>query len=255
MRQSLRMRTPRGQGTPTTIFTVEHALAALAGLGIDNVVVDVRGPEVPILDGSLEEFIDAIKSVGTARQKGHQQPLVLVRERVEARIGDSHAVLEPFDEGIDISVSIDFAHPMIGQQDFQFQLVSGEDYQNFITQVAPARTFGFARDAARLHSIGCALGATPYNTLIFTEDGIHERCEEMKFDNEPARHKAADVLGDLQLSGRWGNMRARYTGTRPSHAVNTMLLRNLFADRKNFDIIPSQSLLRLEKVRYLPERY
>lgn len=203
------------------VGTIEHLMAAFRGCGVDNVLVELDAGEVPAMDGSARDFVAAIDGAGLAAQDAPRRGIKLLKEII-VRDGDKMIRLSPSDVPV-FCVRIDFAHRAIGMQDFSFMLVNG----NFRHDVADCRTFGFMEDAERLRAAGLGLGASLENTVVVDDTGIMNpgglRCQD-----EAARHKALDAVGDLGLAG--GLLVARYEGCKPSHYLNNAVLHALFAD-------------------------
>mmetsp|Transcript_285 Transcript_285/g.932 ORF Transcript_285/g.932 Transcript_285/m.932 type:complete len:315 (+) Transcript_285:75-1019(+) len=217
---------------PWRVSTVEHLLAAIAGLGVENVTVEVDGPEVPILDGSSEVFVNTLADLLTFQPAQRPQPRIeVVREvRVESDGGSRWAMLSPSGENdsVDdfrISVSIEFAGE-VELQKFSFlrsEFVSSGTYR--------ARTFGFAKDLPMLRRSGLASGAT-LNNAVLVDRGTVANKSGLRFKEELAMHKGLDCLGDMRLGGQF--VRTNYTAHKPGHGLNFRLLRRLFQERSNF---------------------
>jgi UDP-3-O-[3-hydroxymyristoyl] N-acetylglucosamine deacetylase/3-hydroxyacyl-[acyl-carrier-protein] dehydratase len=201
----------------TRVLTIEHVMAALAGLQIDNVRVDLSGPEIPIRDGSFQDYCSALEEAGILEQEAEAKVFSLVEPvQAQGNSGSSY-VAAPASGGLRVSATIDFENPVIGRSYGSFPL----DPAAFRTQIAPARTFGFMADAEALHARGLALGASLDNAVVIGEDGIMN--DELRFDDEFLRHKVGDVLGDLALLG--GRIDAHVVADRPSHEGNLALAR------------------------------
>jgi UDP-3-O-[3-hydroxymyristoyl] N-acetylglucosamine deacetylase/3-hydroxyacyl-[acyl-carrier-protein] dehydratase len=225
------------------ILTVEHVLAALVGAGVDNVVMDLSGPEPPIRDGSFREYLKALEESGIVDQ-GVPAQVVSLTEPVTAqgKSGESY-VATPAD-ALRISATIDFEHRAIGRLFGSFEI----DKQSFRAEVAPARTFGFKADAEALHARGLALGASLDNTVVLDERGVMN--DDLRFPDEFLRHKVGDILGDLALLG--SRMRGHVVAERPSHTGNIALARAIRAQARRGEapIVDVQKLM-----EYLPHRY
>ena len=197
------------------VLTVEHVMAAVAAHRIDNLVVDLDGPEVPIRDGSFGDYYSALSDAGPVGQAADAR-LLSVNGPVEASgNGGSSYVAMPH-TGLRVSATIDFAHPVIGRCYGSHALDA-----SFEREVAPARTFGFKADAERLHAQGLALGASLENAVVLDDDGVMN--ESLRFPDEFLRHKVGDVMGDLALLG--GRLSAHIVADRPSHEGNVTLAR------------------------------
>jgi len=208
-----------------SIATVEHFLAACSGLGVDNLIAELDGPELPILDGSSAPFCDLITKAGIVGQDALRKRLVMTKT-VEIREGTKLARLSP-GEGFEMRVGIDFSSRAIGQQRIAFAMTPGA----FATEIAYARTFGFARDVEKLRSMGLARGGSMDNAIVIDGDDILNP-DGLQVPDEFVRHKLLDVVGDLFLAG--GPIEGLYEGEQPGHALNNKLLRAVFADESAF---------------------
>jgi UDP-3-O-[3-hydroxymyristoyl] N-acetylglucosamine deacetylase len=213
-----------------SVATVEHFLAACAGLGVDNVVAELDGPELPILDGSSKPFVELLDAAGLKRQGATKRVLKMLKpvevRPVDAKGGVKFARLSP-GEGFTMNVAIDFASPAIGRQAISFTLAPGA----FARDVAWARTFGFAHQAEQLHAMGKGLGASMDNTVVIENDRVMNP-DGLLAPDEFVRHKLLDVIGDLFLAG--GTIEGLYEAEQPGHALNNQLLRAVFADATSF---------------------
>lgn len=178
----------------TRVKTVEHVLAAVSGLGIDNLVIEVSGPEVPILDGSSAGFVEEILKCGIAKQSSGR-PYVKVVKPVVFKDGETEISALPYD-GQRITCHIEFDHPLLGCQELTLDL---ED-DNFVKELAPARTFGFLRDVEYLRAEGLAKGGSLENAVILSDTGMLNT-SGLRFKDEFVRHKMLDFIGDLSLIG------------------------------------------------------
>lgn len=208
-----------------TVGTVEHLMSALYGLGIDNVTIDLDGPEVPILDGSAQGWVEHLLEAGQVAQRRSRKVLV-VRRAVEVRIGDAFARLEPSSR-FRVSASIDFDHPLISRQSFSFDFGRA----GFIEQICKARTFAFKREVDYLRGQGLAKGGSLDNAIVVDDFSILN-AEGLRYQDEFVRHKILDAIGDLALSGEQviGHLRLERSG----HALNNLLVHELFSDPRNF---------------------
>ncbi len=212
------------------ISTVEHLLAAMAGLGIDNAYIDVSAAEVPIMDGSAGPFVFLIQSAGVAEQTKAKQ-FIRIKKRVEVREDDKLAVFEPYD-GFKVSFGIDFKHPTFnkGSQ----QVVIDFSSTSFVKEVSRARTFGFMKDIELLQQSRLALGASLDNAIglddyrVLNEDGL-------RYDDEFVRHKALDAIGDLYLLGK--SLVGSFEGYKSGHKLNNQLIRTLVADQEAWELV------------------
>jgi UDP-3-O-[3-hydroxymyristoyl] N-acetylglucosamine deacetylase len=200
--------------------TAEHVLAALAGLGIDNAIIEIDGPEVPIMDGSAEPFVEAIDRAGIVTLSVPRRYIQILKP-IRVVKGEAYGELRPNSRGFRIELDIDFKHPLIGRQGVAYDI----DPATFRRELSRARTFGFMRDVAKLWSAGYALGASFENTLVINESRLLNP-EGLRYADEFARHKALDALGDLALSGAplLGTYRSVCGGHKLNHAVLTALM-------------------------------
>jgi UDP-3-O-[3-hydroxymyristoyl] N-acetylglucosamine deacetylase len=204
-----------GDAEGPVVSTVEHVMAALFGLGVDNAVIEVDGPEVPILDGSSQPFVTGIDQVGLVQQTAVRRCIKVLRP-VRVSQGTSFAELVPFAGGFRAEVEIDFEHRLVGRQSYAATI----DPTVFRRDLARARTFGFMRDVSKLWNAGYALGASLDNTLVVGDDRIVNP-EGLRFADEFVRHKTLDAIGDLALAGApiLGLFRSFCGGHRLNHAV------------------------------------
>ncbi len=218
-----------------SVQTVEHLMSACYGLGIDNLRVEVNAPELPILDGSASAFVFLLESAGVSAQNAQRKYIRVLRPiEVEHGEGKNHkyARLSPFDGGFKLSFQIDFDHPVVQAtgQKAEFTIGLGD----YADQIARARTFCFTRDVESMRSVGLALGGGLDNAIVIGD--YHTLGgEQLRYDDEFAKHKLLDAIGDLYLAGL--PLLAHYEAYRSGHDLNNQLLRALFADRNNFDII------------------
>ncbi len=203
-----------------SVSTVEHVMAALAGCGIHNALIEIDGPEVPILDGSAAPFVRAFLSVGVSEQNAPVRGLRILRA-VEVREGEAVARLEPAD-GIEMAFTIDFADRAIGHQEKRLNLSNGA----FVRELCDSRTFCRQADVEAMRANGLALGGTLENAVVVEGDRVLSP-GGLRHRDEPVRHKMLDAMGDLALAG--GPILGRYVGIRAGHAMTNRLLRQLFA--------------------------
>jgi UDP-3-O-[3-hydroxymyristoyl] N-acetylglucosamine deacetylase len=207
--------TALGDESGPVVSTIEHVMAALSGLGVDNATIELDGPEMPILDGSAAPFVAAIDRAGIAVLPAARRYL-RIKKPVGVAAGDCYGELRPYDRGFRVEVEIDFDHEIVGRQSFKLDV----DPSTFRRELARARTFGFVCDVERLWNSGYALGATFENTLVVSEERVLNP-EGLRFDDEFVRHKALDAVGDLALAGApiLGAYRSIRGGHRLNHAV------------------------------------
>jgi UDP-3-O-[3-hydroxymyristoyl] N-acetylglucosamine deacetylase len=201
----------------------------LCGLGIDNVVIEIDGPEVPIMDGSAEPFVAAIDQVGVVTLAASRTYIQILKPVRVAR-GDSFGELRPYGRGFRLEIDIAFDNPLIGRQSLALDL----DPASFRRELARARTFGFMRDVAKLWSGGYALGASFDNTLVVTDNRILNP-DGVRFADEFVRHKALDAVGDLALAG--APLIGAYHSVRGGHKLNHAVLSALMADRSAWTVV------------------
>jgi UDP-3-O-[3-hydroxymyristoyl] N-acetylglucosamine deacetylase len=211
-----------------SVSTIEHVMAALAGSAIHNALIEIDGPEVPILDGSSLAFVAGFLTAGIEEQDA---PIRAVRvlKAVEVRDGDAVARLEPADM-LEIDFSIDFADAAIGVQSRVLNMANGA----FVRELSDSRTFCRQADVDAMRANGLALGGTLDNAVVIDGDRVLSP-GGLRHSDEPVRHKMLDALGDLALAG--GPILGRYTGVRAGHALTNRLLRALFADPAAFRLV------------------
>ena len=213
------------------VSTVEHLLAALHALGLTNLLIEIDGEEVPILDGSSQIFVKAIAEVGLVPQDRRQSYLRITRP-VEVREGTRAVQLLPHQDPADTSLSldftIDFAAPCIGRQSWSMEVTSA----TFTDQVSAARTFGFHEEIENLRAKGLAKGGSFSNAIVIA-DGQVQNPEGLRFADEFVRHKALDAVGDLFIEGL--PVIGRYVGTCAGHKMTNWAMRSLMADSDHFE--------------------
>ena len=209
--------------------TAEHLLAALRGLHVDNVVVEIDGPEVPIMDGSAAAFVDALDQAGLTTRALPRRYIEVIKP-VQVSKDGAHGELRPYQHGFRVEAEIEFDHPLIGKQALSLDI----EPEAFRREIARARTFGFMKDVAKLWGAGYALGASFDNTLVITEDRVLNP-EGLRFEDEFVRHKILDAIGDLALAGL--PLVAAYRSVRGGHKLNHAVLSALMADRSAWRVI------------------
>ncbi len=210
------------------VGTVEHLLAALAGLGIDNVRVELNGPEVPIMDGSAAPFTYLIKSAGVRVQDAPKSFLV-IKKPVAVSEGEKTASLAPSGR-FKIDCTIDFCHPLISDQSFQMEFSD----RTFSREIARARTFGFLRDVEMLKKVGLAKGGSLENAIVVDEFSILNP-DGLRFPDEFVRHKVLDAMGDVSLFGR--PVIGHLTVYKSGHALNHKLVEKVLSDPAHYVIV------------------
>jgi len=210
-----------GDASGPLVSTAEHVLAALAGLGVDNAVVEIDGPEAPIMDGSAAPFVAAIDSVGL-KTLDRPRRYIKVLKPVRVAKGDAYGELGPNPRGFRVEAEIEFEHALIGRQALAID-VKPKTFRD----IARARTFGFLRDVASLWNAGYALGASLENTLVVSDNRILNP-EGTRFPDEFVRHKVLDAVGDLALAG--APLLGTYHSVRGGHKLNHAVLCALMSD-------------------------
>jgi len=212
------------------VSTVEHLLSALAGLGIDNIYIDLTATEVPILDGSSAPFVYLILSAGIEEQTVAKQ-FMRIKETVTYSNGDSWASLEPYD-GFSASFQIDFNHPAVNDTKQTMKLDFCED--SYVSEISRARTFGFMRDVEFLRKRNLGLGGSLDNAVVLDEYKVLNS-SGLRYKDEFVKHKILDAIGDLYTLG-FGIIGA-FHGHKSGHAINNLLLRELLAHENAWEIV------------------
>ena len=225
-----------GNGEGPLVSTAEHVLAALRGLGVDNAIIEIDGPEVPIMDGSAAAFVAAIDQAGIVSQSGLRR-FIEVLKPVQVAMRDSFGELRPYAASFRAEIEIDFANPVIGRQKYVFDL----NPERFRREIARARTFGCMNDVARLWSSGFSLGASFENTVVFDETRLLNP-EGLRYSDECARHKVLDAIGDLALAGL--PLLGVYRSLRGGHKLNHAVLTALMADRSAWRVLEPETARR-----------
>jgi UDP-3-O-[3-hydroxymyristoyl] N-acetylglucosamine deacetylase len=216
------------------VHTIEHLMSACAGLGIDNLMVDITAEEVPILDGSSASFVYLLQSAGIELQKAPKRFIRLLKP-VEVREGEGRSLkwarLEPY-HGYKLSFEIEFDHPAVNAtgQRVEFDLGQGQ----YAREIARARTFGFTRDVEMMRSHGLALGGGLDNAIVMDDVKVLN-ADGLRYADEFAKHKILDAMGDLYIVGK--PLLAAYSAFRSGHAMNNQLLRALLAQPDAYDIV------------------
>ncbi len=225
---------PGGDPGAPKVQTIEHLMSACAGLGLDNLFVDMTAEEVPILDGSAASFVYLLQSAGIELQKAPKRFLRVLKP-VEVREGEGASLkwarLEPF-HGYKLSFEIEFNHPAVDatgrRVEFDF---SGGQYKR---DIARARTFGFTKDVELMRSRGLGLGGNMENVIVIDDTRVLN-AEGLRYDDEFVKHKILDAIGDLHIAGK--PLLASYVAYKSGHALNNKLLRKLFADETAYEVV------------------
>ncbi len=212
------------------VSTVEHLMSALAGLGVDNVRVDLNGPEIPIMDGSSAPFVYLVQSAGIEAQAAPKR-FVRVLKPVEVRQDDKFVRFDPF-EGYRLDFSIDFDHPAFDRAGNH--VVIDFAASSYVKEVSRARTFGFMSDVEMMRSQGLALGGSLNNAIVMDEYRILN-ADGLRYANEFVKHKILDAIGDLYLLGH--PVIGSYTAYKSGHALNNALLRKLLEDKEAWELV------------------
>ncbi|MGD9772910.1 UDP-3-O-acyl-N-acetylglucosamine deacetylase [Diaphorobacter sp.] len=216
------------------VHTVEHLMSACAGLGLDNLYIDITAEEVPILDGSSASFVFLLQSAGVELQNAPKR-FIRVKRTVEVRQGEGQqlkwARLEPY-HGFKLRFDIDFAHPAVDSTGQSVEFDFGEG--NYARDIARARTFGFTKDVEALRSSGLALGGGLDNAIVMDDYKVLNS-DGLRYDAEFARHKILDAIGDLYLVGK--PLLAAYSAFRSGHAMNNQLLRELLSQPDAWEVV------------------
>jgi UDP-3-O-[3-hydroxymyristoyl] N-acetylglucosamine deacetylase len=212
-----------------SVSTIEHLLAALSGLGVDNAIIEIDGPETPIMDGSARAFVEAIDQAGLISQQASRRYIrVLKTVRVES--GRAFSELRPAREGFTLEVEIDFPTPLIGRQKFEMAL----EPNRFRREISRARTFGFVSQVEELWKRGFALGSSLENSVAL-DGGRILNPEGLRYPNEFVRHKMLDAVGDLSLAG--APLVGVYASYCAGHRMNHNVLKALFADPEAYEVV------------------
>ncbi len=223
-----RMCTVIGNKENVTVSTVEHIMSAFSVVGLDNAVVEIDGPEMPIMDGSSYQFVKALTKSGLVTQKKNRKAIKILKNIICSEDG-KEVSLSPASKS-NFSVEIEFDSKAIGYQKFEY----GTDIENYMDEIAPARTFGFMHEVEYLKSIGLAKGGSLDNAIVINGDDVINP-EGLQFNDEFARHKLLDAIGDVYMAGM--PVVGKYHGFKPSHAMNNNLLKMMFSDPGSYEII------------------
>jgi UDP-3-O-[3-hydroxymyristoyl] N-acetylglucosamine deacetylase len=212
------------------VSTVEHLMSACAGLGVDNLYVDVTAEEIPIMDGSAASFVFLIQSAGIVEQPAAKK-FVRVKRMVEVREGDKYARLEPF-FGFKLKFTIDFSHPAVDKTGQELEIDLAD--VSYSREIARARTFGFAHEVEMMRELGLARGGSMDNAIVLDEYRILNN-DGLRYDDEFVKHKMLDAIGDLYVIGH--PLIASYTAFKSGHGLDNALLRELLAHQDAYEIV------------------
>lgn len=211
-----------------TVATIEHLMAAIWGLSIDNLIVELDAQEIPIMDGSSSSFIFLIECAGVHNQEAPRK-IIEILKTVSVEDGDKSLTIEPSKEFY-IDLQIDFHHNQLGEQNFSFN----PSHTSFKNDISRARTFAFEKDIEKMHKIGLALGGSLNNAVVIGENGILNP-EGLRYKDEFVRHKMLDFIGDIFLAG--GYFIGHFKGVKAGHGINNKLLHQLFADKNAYRLV------------------
>ncbi len=211
-----------------SVSTVEHLMSALSGLHIDNLKIEINGPEVPIMDGSSKDFVNLIDSY-PIKNLNKKRKVIKVKRDIKVSKNDSSAELKP-NHQFSIDFEIDFPSTVVSKQSCQLQLING----NYKSDIASARTFGFEKEVDMLRSNGLALGGSLQNAVVVGNNKILNK-EGLRFKDEFVRHKILDSIGDLYLAG--APIQGYFFGNKSGHYLNNLLLKSLFENKDNYEYI------------------
>ena len=212
------------------VQTVEHLMSALAGLGIDNVYVDLTSGEVPIMDGSASPFVFLLQSAGIEEQPAAKK-FIRIKKPVEVKQGDKWVKFEPYN-GFRVDFSIDFRHPVFAHSNKR--VIVDFEHTSYIKEVSRARTFGFMQDVENMRSQGLALGGSLDNAIVMDEYRVLN-ADGLRYEDEFVKHKALDAIGDLYLLGH--PVIGAYSAYKSGHALNNQLLRQLVEDATSWEFV------------------
>jgi UDP-3-O-[3-hydroxymyristoyl] N-acetylglucosamine deacetylase len=228
-----RMCTTLANAHGTIVGTVEHLVAALAGYAVDNCLVELDGPEVPIMDGSAGPFVFLVQSAGIAEQNAPKR-FIRIKRKVEVREGDKWARFEPFD-GFKVSFQIDFNHPTV--RNTSQQVVVDFSTTSFVKEISRARTFGFMAEVEALRAAGLARGGGLDNAVVLDDYRILND-DGLRYEDEFVKHKVLDAIGDLYLLGR--PLIGAFSAHKSGHALNNRLLQKLVAEQEAWELMTYQ---------------
>lgn len=226
------------------ISTIEHLLSALAGLGIDNVYVDVSTSEVPIMDGSAGPFVFLIQSAGIEEQNAPKR-YIRIKRAVKVQQGDKWAKFEPFD-GFKVSFQIDFNHPVFKRTRQHAEIDFSKT--SFVKEVSRARTFGFMHEIELLRENKLALGGSLENAIVVDDYRVLNE-EGLRYEDEFVKHKILDAIGDVYLLGH--GLIGAFSGYKSGHELNNLLLRTLLADKQAWELVSFEANQPTPPLRYL----
>ena len=220
-------------GNSVNAATIEHVVSALSGLGVDNALITIDGPECPILDGSALPFVQAIIKTGL-KTLPEKRKFIKILRSVTVRNNDAYAVLEPYNGRV-LDIEIDFDSSVIGRQ----RMIFDWSPRLYAEEISKARTFGFVSEAKILRQGGHALGSSLENSVAIDENAIQNK-EGLRFEDEFVRHKLLDAIGDLALGGL--PIYGRFRSYKGGHALNSLVLSSMFSDDVNYEVVTADKL-------------
>ena len=212
-----------------TVSTIEHLMSAISALQIDNLKIEISGPELPILDGSSKIYFEKISDIGVVSQEKTKQ-FIKILKKVSIKNGTSRASLSPSENNFDVSYKLNYDHPLIKKEKYSINV----NKKNFKNEIAPARTFGFIEEYKKLKKAGLVKGASLNNCIVLNGKKILNKTG-LRYKNEFIRHKVLDVIGDLHLSGY--SILGHFKGEKSGHKTNNELLKKIFSDKSSFTLV------------------
>ena len=221
-----------------SVSTIEHLMSAISALQIDNLLIEVSGPEIPILDGSSKIYFDKISKVGIVSQHKDKKFLKILK-KITFKNGSSEASISPSNNNFDVSYKLDYKHPIIKKEKYSI-IVNNNNYKN---EIAAARTFGFFEEFNNLKNNGFAKGASLKNCIVLNGKKILNK-SGLRYKNEFVRHKILDAIGDLYLSGH--SILGHFEGIKSGHSINNKLLKKIFSDKSSFALVNMSEVIKKE---------
>ena len=212
-----------------TVSTIEHLMSAISALQIDNLKIEISGPEVPILDGSSKIYFEKISNTGIVPQEKNKQFIKIIK-KVSFINGSSQASLSPSKNNFDISYKLNYNHPLIKKEKYSINI----NKNNYKNEIASARTFGFLEEYKKLKKDGLAKGASLNNCIVLNGKKILNKTR-LRYKNEFIRHKILDAIGDLHLSGY--SILGHFEGDKSGHNINNELLKKVFSDKSSYTLV------------------
>ena len=212
-----------------TVSTIEHLMSAISALQIDNLKIEISGPELPILDGSSKTYFEKISDIGVISQEKNKQ-FIKILKKVSFKNGSSQASLLPSNNNFNISYKLNYDHPLIKKEEYSINI----NENNYKNEIASARTFGFIDEYKKLKRVGLAKGASLNNCIVLNGKKILNKTG-LRYKNELVRHKILDVIGDLHLSGY--SILGHFKGEKSGHKTNNELLKKIFSDKSSFTLV------------------